>query len=93
VAKENLTNGKSEAVHEKHCKIVEGHIHRPLGSNASMGPTTSQAELSNIRSNVGKAAIFTILTECHCSNAADLVDKVMGKVCVPYPETTTLLDE
>jgi hypothetical protein len=66
---------------------IEGRLSRP--TTAATGPTTSVTELTNLRANVGKASQFTIFVEVRRSTAASSVDKILGKTCVPYPETTT----
>ena len=64
---------------------MESRLSRP----GVVGPTTSANELSNLRANVGKASHFTIFVEVRHSSTATSVDKILGKTCVPYPETTT----
>jgi len=63
----------------------------PPGNTA--GPTTPVAELANLRANVGKASSFTVFVEVRRSTSATSVDKILGKTCVPYPETTTFHGE
>jgi hypothetical protein len=37
------------------------------------------------------ASYFTIFIEVRRSTSAASVDKILGKTCVPYPETITFL--
>ncbi|KAF7970555.1 hypothetical protein HWV62_23733 [Athelia sp. TMB] len=55
----------------------------------STGAMTSASELSNLRSNVGKAAHFTIFVQFRLSTKPGSVDKSLGTTCRPYPEDTT----
>jgi hypothetical protein len=65
---------------------MEGRLNRP-----SIGATTPVAELSNLRANATSSSYFTIFIEVRRSTAATSVDKILGKTCVPYLETTTFL--
>jgi len=90
--KENTSDMPGDILRAKRRAIVEGRIHRPIGTAMSaVGPTTSHWELENLRSSVGKVGTFTNLSECRRSDAPGSVDKVLGKLCAPYPETITLL--
>ena len=65
-------------------------LHRPAGSPA-VGPTTPLSELVNLRANAGSFSHFTIFIEVRRSSAPNSIDKILGKTCVPYPESTTFL--
>lgn len=67
-------------------------VHPGLSANA-VGPATPVTELVNLQANVGKVSNFTVFIEVRCSTAATSVDKILGKTCVPYPETTTFQGE
>ena len=58
------------------------------------GPATPLAELSNLQANLlPSSSYFTIFIEVHQSMRPLSIDKVLGKTCVPYLETTTFLGE
>ena len=65
-------------------------LHRPARSPA-VGPTTPLSELVNLRANAGSLSHFTIFIEVRQSSAPNSIDKILGKTCVPYPESTTFL--
>lgn len=66
---------------------LEGQLHRP-----ATGAATPLAELSNLRANTSaSSSYFTVFIEVRRSTAPSSVDKILGKTCVPYPETTTFL--
>jgi hypothetical protein len=68
------------------CHQLEGHINNP-----GIGTSTPVAELDNLRANAATSSYFTIFIEVCRSTATTSVDKILGKTCVPYPETTTFL--
>jgi hypothetical protein len=66
---------------------LEGQLNRP-----ATGAATPLAELSNLRANTSASAnYFTVFIEVRRSTTPSSVDKILGKTCVPYPETTTFL--
>jgi hypothetical protein len=66
---------------------MEGQLNRP-----APGATTPLAELNNLRANTSaSASYFTVFIEVRRSTTPSSVDKILGKTCVPYPETTTFL--
>jgi hypothetical protein len=67
---------------------LEGRLNRPI---ATIGATTPVSELANLRANATASSHFTIFIEVRRSTAATSVDKILGKTCVPYPETMTFL--
>jgi len=66
---------------------MEGQLNWPA-TGASM-PLT---ELTILQANASTSAnYFTVFIEVHCSTAPASVDKILGKTCILYPETTTFL--
>jgi len=66
---------------------LEGQLNRP-----AVGAATPLAELNNLRGNtIASASYFTVFIEVRRSTAPASVDKILGKTCVPHPETTTFL--
>ena len=66
---------------------MEGRLIRPT----AIGATTPVSELTNLQANATASSYFTIFIEVRHSTVATLVDKILGRTCVPYPETTTFL--
>jgi hypothetical protein len=87
--KENgIINVESLAAKNARRHQLEGRVNR----SGIVGATTKLSELSNLRANsTATANYFTIFIEVRRSTAASTVDKILGKTCVPYPETTTFL--
>lgn len=80
--------------------LMEGRLNRPNSNTTSasesatqVGSSTPLAELNNLRANTGKTSYFTVFVEVRRSTAASSVDKILGKTCVPYPESMTFLCE
>jgi hypothetical protein len=66
---------------------MEGQLKCPVP-----GATMPIAELNNLRANTSaSASYFTVFIEVRSSMTPSSVDKILGKTCVPYPETTTFL--
>ena len=66
---------------------MEGQLTRP-----ATGAVTPLAELTILRANASASANnFTIFIEVCRSTMPASIDKILGKTCVPYPETTTFL--
>lgn len=67
---------------------LEGQFTRP----GTIGAATSHVELDSLRVNsVASSSYFTVFIEVRRSMTPSSVDKILGKTCVPYPETTTFL--
>jgi hypothetical protein len=66
---------------------------QPEGNRASIGPSTPLAELRNLRTNLGSPSYFTVFVDVCRSGTASNMDKILGKICVPYSKDTTFLGE
>jgi hypothetical protein len=87
-AENGTVNAESLTAQNQRRHQMDNRLVRPQASSAT-GATTSVAELANLRANTGKASTFTVFIEVRRSTTAGSVDKILGKTCVPYPETTT----
>jgi len=68
---------------------LEGQL---ISNRPATGAATPLVELSNLRANTSmSASYFTVFIEVRRSTTPSSVDKILGKTCVPYPETTTFL--
>jgi len=84
-----IVSGESLISKNAQHRQMEGQLNRP-----ALGAATPLAELSILRANVSPLSChFTVFIEVRHSMRPSSVDKVLGKTCVPYQETTTFLGQ
>ena len=84
-----MVDAMAQASQNAHRELIEKCLHHG-GASSSIVATTSHAELTALKTNVGKACYFTILVEFHRSKTPSSVDKVLGKNCASYAEDLTM---
>jgi hypothetical protein len=87
-AENGTVDAESLAAQNQRRRQMDNRLVRPQAST-TVGSTTPVAELTNLRANVGKVSTFTVFIEVRRSTLPGSVDKILGKTCVPYPETIT----
>lgn len=78
-------NAQNQRRHQMASRLSRG------GVVAEPGLATPLKELVNLRTNTASSSSFTVFVEVRRSSAPASVDKILGKSCVPRPESTTFL--
>ncbi|KAF4568636.1 hypothetical protein EYR36_010649 [Pleurotus pulmonarius] len=88
-ARQALGSTQTESAQARQARMdIQMHNRR---ASSSIGPATSETELSNFRANSGKVNMFSVQYELRMSTAPKSVDSLFGKRCVLSPDTTTML--